>query len=129
MAKQSHEYSRNSPDKYFKILNNELRKLQSKPLMRTNNKFHEKPIFVPTFLVGFPRSGTTLLDTILRSNSKINVVEEQDMLWAAKSFLRQNGHNDFVTELIPSQLNVQAQKSTKENLTNTSIRLQQTKYL
>ena len=30
----------------------------------------------PVFLVGFPRSGTTLLDTILRSHSAIHVVEE-----------------------------------------------------
>jgi tetratricopeptide (TPR) repeat protein len=33
----------------------------------------------PTFLIGFPRSGTTLLDTILRTHSKISVVEEQRM--------------------------------------------------
>ncbi len=32
------------------------------------------------FLVGFPRSGTTLLDTILRSHSKINVLEEKPYL-------------------------------------------------
>lgn len=32
------------------------------------------------FLVGFPRSGTTLLDTILRSHSKINVLEEEPYL-------------------------------------------------
>jgi len=31
----------------------------------------------PVFLVGFPRSGTTLLDTILRSHPDIAVVEEQ----------------------------------------------------
>ncbi len=30
----------------------------------------------PVFLVGFPRSGTTLLDTILRSHPAISVVEE-----------------------------------------------------
>ena len=34
----------------------------------------------PTFLIGFPRSGTTLLDTILRTHSKIEVVEEKNMV-------------------------------------------------
>ena len=33
-----------------------------------------------TFLVGFPRSGTTLLDTILRSHSKTLVLEEKPYL-------------------------------------------------
>ena len=32
--------------------------------------------FEPVFLIGFPRSGTTLTDTILRSHSKISVIEE-----------------------------------------------------
>jgi len=36
----------------------------------------------PTFLVGFPRSGTTLLDTILRSHPGISVVEEKPMVGA-----------------------------------------------
>ena len=31
----------------------------------------------PIFLVGFPRSGTTLLDTILRSHPEVEVVEEK----------------------------------------------------
>lgn len=31
----------------------------------------------PVFLVGFPRSGTTLLDTILRSHPDVGVIEEQ----------------------------------------------------
>jgi len=35
---------------------------------------------VPTFLVGFPRSGTTLLDTILRSHPEIEVLEEQPVI-------------------------------------------------
>jgi hypothetical protein len=33
----------------------------------------------PTFLVGFPRSGTTLLDTIMRSHNDISVIEEHPM--------------------------------------------------
>ncbi len=34
----------------------------------------------PTFLIGFPRSGTTLLDTILRGHSQIEVAEEKPMV-------------------------------------------------
>ena len=34
----------------------------------------------PVFIVGFPRSGTTLLDSILRSHSKIDVLEEKPIL-------------------------------------------------
>ena len=34
----------------------------------------------PIFLIGFPRSGTTLLDTILRSHPEIGVIEEKPMV-------------------------------------------------
>lgn len=34
----------------------------------------------PIFLIGFPRSGTTLLDTILRSHPEIGVAEEKPMV-------------------------------------------------
>ncbi|MGH8281598.1 MAG: tetratricopeptide repeat-containing sulfotransferase family protein [Gammaproteobacteria bacterium] len=34
----------------------------------------------PVFLVGFPRSGTTLLDQILSSHSRLSVLEEKDSL-------------------------------------------------
>lgn len=34
----------------------------------------------PTFLVGFPRSGTTLLDTFLMGHAGIEVIEEENML-------------------------------------------------
>ena len=39
----------------------------------------------PIFLIGFPRSGTTLLDTILRTNNSIEVIEEKPIL---RNFLR-----------------------------------------
>ena len=34
----------------------------------------------PVFLVGFPRSGTTLLDTILRTHSSVEVLEEKPFI-------------------------------------------------
>ncbi len=46
------------------------------------------------FLVGFPRSGTTLLDTILRANSKTIVLEEKPYLLKTKEkFLSENNNN------------------------------------
>lgn len=39
----------------------------------------------PVFLVGFPRSGTTLLDTFLRGHPQVEVVEEKPMLAMAVS--------------------------------------------
>ena len=43
----------------------------------------------PTFLIGFPRSGTTLLDTVLRSHSGICVIEEKPMVAAMSNAIKQ----------------------------------------
>jgi len=56
----------------------------------------------PIFLIGFPRSGTTLLDTILRTHSKISVVEEKNMLSKAKKYLG-NNLSTFDIENLTSQ--------------------------
>ncbi len=40
----------------------------------------KKNEFSPVFLIGFPRSGTTLLDTILRSHPEIDVIEEKPLI-------------------------------------------------
>ena len=45
------------------------------PLVKLKNNRAE-----PIFLIGFPRSGTTLLDTILRSHPLIEVIEEKPIL-------------------------------------------------
>ena len=42
------------------------------------------------FLIGFPRSGTTLLDTVLRSHKDIEVIEEQPILSAIENLLQTN---------------------------------------
>lgn len=55
-------------------------------IIKNNLSFDDDSKLV--FLVGFPRSGTTLLDSILRSHSKINVLEE-------KPFILDIRHNYF----------------------------------
>jgi tetratricopeptide (TPR) repeat protein len=42
-----------------------------------------REITAPVFLIGFPRSGTTLLDQVLSSHSQITVLEEKPTLEAA----------------------------------------------
>jgi tetratricopeptide (TPR) repeat protein len=46
----------------------------------------------PAFLVGFPRSGTTLLDTFLMGHPEVTVVEEQPMLRVAETVLGEVAH-------------------------------------
>ena len=46
--------------------------------MKTDSFFKEKNNVC--FLIGFPRSGTTLLDTILRSHPDIDVIEEKPII-------------------------------------------------
>ena len=43
----------------------------------------------PIFLIGFPRSGTTLLDTILRSHKEIEVLEEKPILSNTLDYLNE----------------------------------------
>ncbi|MDA9748675.1 sulfotransferase [Pelagibacteraceae bacterium] len=51
------------------------------------------------FLVGFPRSGTTLLDSILRSHSSINVLEEKPFLLDTRhEYFKKNKNN--ITEFL-----------------------------
>jgi tetratricopeptide (TPR) repeat protein len=45
----------------------------------------------PVFLVGFPRSGTTLLDTILLSHRDIDVIEEEPTFAAARDYVQEFG--------------------------------------
>jgi len=40
------------------------------------------------FLIGFPRSGTTLLDTILRSHHQIEVLEEKPLIYSVENIIK-----------------------------------------
>ena len=59
-----------------------------------NNRLKYKSDEKLVFLVGFPRSGTTLLDTILRSHSKIKVIEEKPYLLNLRhEYLKKKNNN------------------------------------
>lgn len=84
--KKSKEYNHEKAKKYFNIIKEKsllLDDLEKNCKFLNNSAFSKKPIF----LIGFPRSGTTLLDTILRSHSKINVIEEKPMIDKCRFFL------------------------------------------
>lgn len=52
---------------------------------RTAEPDRKRP--APTFLVGFPRSGTTLLDTLLMGHPQVHVLEEEPILEPVKAAL------------------------------------------
>ena len=86
-VKDSLEYKRQDSEKYF-IQQREV-VVQIKQLQEDSSyKSVIKPRWIqPSFLIGFPRSGTTLLDTILRTHSNIDVLEELPMLTKMKARL------------------------------------------
>lgn len=64
----------------------------------------------PIFLIGFPRSGTTLLDTILRTHNSIEVLEEKSLV--EESIIELNISNNFdKIEKIDNSLLEQIRKS------------------
>ena len=71
--------------KYFKKLN-----------IQKNLEFTDNcDINNPVFMIGFPRSGTTLLDTILRSHPLIEVIEEKPLIYEVLFELKNLNRRDF----------------------------------
>lgn len=75
-----------SANQYFDLVRNQVTNFKcatAEKQFYENNCKNNK-----VFLIGFPRSGTTLLDTMLRSHSQIEVVEEKPVVEMAKSSLK-----------------------------------------
>ena len=58
-----------------------------------NENFISKIDFTLVFLIGFPRSGTTLLDAILSSHSKIKILEEKPLVQSTINNIKKNQIN------------------------------------
>ena len=105
VAKESKEYLQCNPEKFFQNSRDQLSKLKSGLAIKTSEIILDEPTSSPIFLVGFPRSGTTLLDTILRSHSSIEVAEEPPSVQSAKMVIFNSGHSDIIgTRISPEVL-------------------------
>ncbi len=67
-----HTYRKNLDNKDFSTYNKKTKLLKNPPV----------------FLIGFPRSGTTLLDTILRSHPDIDVLEEKPLINSVEQIIK-----------------------------------------
>jgi tetratricopeptide (TPR) repeat protein len=85
LVMSSREFKEQKADTFFDSVQSRARQLSEiSPLVIIKSEPADIG-FSPTFMIGFPRSGTTLLDSILRSHSNIDVIEEKPMLSKAKS--------------------------------------------
>jgi Flp pilus assembly protein TadD len=92
-VKHSQEYKKQESENYFNHQRESLFQIEQLQQQTLYNSIIKPRWIQPTFLIGFPRSGTTLLDTILRTHSKIDVVEELPMLDKVKKTVWQSlGH-------------------------------------
>ena len=79
-VKESLEYKNQDSEKYFSQELEKVTQIEQLQELSLYKSVIEPTWIQPTFLIGFPRSGTTLLDTILRTHTNINVLEEQPMM-------------------------------------------------
>lgn len=96
-------FNKASADAYLLNAKENLTKLVSLAPITRSNQSGTGPNLA--FLVGFPRSGTTLLDTILRSHSKINVIEEKPGIMRVRECALQTDESyDFIKQFPPGEL-------------------------
>ena len=111
IAKKSESYLNSNSEIFYNNIKVQLNRLKLKSLNISTNAIIDKDAQIPVFLVGFPRSGTTLMDTILRSHSSIEVLEEKATIVAAKTSIRNNGYIDIHSTTFPSNILSQARKA------------------
>ena len=81
------KYENFNPEIFQNYIETYRRNLENKNFVVKKTIF-KKNKFLPVFLVGFPRSGTTLLDTILRSHPEIDVIEEKPLINSVEQLIK-----------------------------------------
>ena len=81
------KYQNFNPEIFQEYIKTYRKNLDNKDFV-VKNKSLNKNDFSPVFLIGFPRSGTTLLDTILRSHPEIDVIEEKPLINSVEQVIK-----------------------------------------
>ena len=81
-------YLRFNKDSYLNLINSYKESILNKKISfnKFNNEIEDSKL---AFLIGFPRSGTTLLDTILSSHKDIEVIEERPLISSIEKLLQE----------------------------------------
>ena len=115
LAKESNDFITAKPGHTIKEFGKQIRAMRVMNIEPPSMAI-AKSKFSPVFLVGFPRSGTTLLDTILRSHSGVQVVEEQPILQDVKLLLEKNGIADLSSYNISPEILQMAREKYEHNI-------------
>ena len=101
------KYENFNPEIFQNYIKTYRRNLENKNFVVKENRL-KKNEFSPVFLIGFPRSGTTLLDTILRSHPEIDVIEEKPLINSVERVMKSKfKHNlDELHKLTSSEKDV-----------------------
>ena len=81
------KYEGTNPKIFQNYINTYRKNIEIKSFLK-KNKNTKKLKNSPVFLIGFPRSGTTLLDTILRSHPDIDVLEEKPLINSVEQIIK-----------------------------------------
>ena len=81
------EYKYHQKECYLDYIRSYRQSISNISLKRFNYVLEDPKV---AFLIGFPRSGTTLLDTILRSHSAIQVIEEKPIISNIESVIKRD---------------------------------------
>lgn len=95
IKREHHLFNKKAAEVYVTAQTKQLQLLKKNTYLKQNGgTLNGRKI---NFLVGFPRSGTTLLDNILSSHSRVVVFEELPAVHSAKKLLLADGSYDFIT--------------------------------
>lgn len=98
LQKNSTEAKNSNKTLFLKRIEDNSKYFQLKDIKKWSVVNDEKNILNPVFIVGFPRSGTTLLDQILHSHPDCYVLEEMPTLSSVIDWIEKN-HGPFPNSL------------------------------